>query len=66
VFENRVLGRIFQSKWDEMTGVLRKLLNEELHNLYHSSNIIRIINSRIMIIGMACSTHGVKRNRYRI
>jgi hypothetical protein len=32
-FENRVLGRIFGSKRDEMTGGWRKLHNEELHNL---------------------------------
>jgi hypothetical protein len=66
VFENRALGRIFEPKWDEVTGGCRKLLNEELHNLYHSSNIIRVMNSRIMIIGTACSTQGVKRNRHRI
>jgi hypothetical protein len=29
VFENRVLRRIFGPKRDEMTGVLRKLHNEE-------------------------------------
>jgi hypothetical protein len=32
VFENRVL-RIFGLKRDEVTGGLRKLLDEELHNL---------------------------------
>jgi hypothetical protein len=31
VFENRVLRRIFRPKWDEVTGELRKLYNEELH-----------------------------------
>jgi hypothetical protein len=29
-----------------VTGDWRKLLNEELHNLYSSSNIIRMIKSR--------------------
>jgi hypothetical protein len=33
VFENRVLGRIFWPKRDEMTGAWRKLHNEELHDL---------------------------------
>jgi hypothetical protein len=33
VFENRVLRRIFGSKWDEVTGRWRKLHNEELHKL---------------------------------
>jgi hypothetical protein len=41
VFENRVLRRIFGPKRDEVTGDWRKLLNEELHNLYSSPNIIR-------------------------
>jgi hypothetical protein len=45
VFENRVL-RIFGPKRDEVTGGSRTLHNEELHNLYSSSNIIRMINSR--------------------
>jgi hypothetical protein len=47
VFENRVL-RIFGPKRDEMTGGWRKLHNEELHNLYSSLSIIRIIKSRRM------------------
>jgi hypothetical protein len=33
VFEKRVSRRIFGSKRDKMTGVWRKLHNEELHNL---------------------------------
>jgi hypothetical protein len=41
-----------------------KLHNEELHNLYCSPNIIRIIKSRRM--RWACSTNGEKRNAYRI
>jgi hypothetical protein len=44
----RVLRRIFRSKGDEMAGSWRKLHNEELHNLYSSSNIIRMIKSRRM------------------
>jgi hypothetical protein len=46
-FENRVL-RIFGPKRDEVTGGSRKLHNEELHNLYSSPSIIRIIKSRRM------------------
>jgi hypothetical protein len=34
VFENRVLGRIFGPKRDEVTGGWRKLHNEELRDLY--------------------------------
>jgi hypothetical protein len=48
VFENRVLRRIFGPKRDEVTGGWRKLHNEELHNLYSSRNIIRMIKSRRM------------------
>jgi hypothetical protein len=48
VFENRVLRSIFGPKRDEEIGGWRKLHNEELHNLYCSSSIIRIIRSRRM------------------
>jgi hypothetical protein len=48
VFENRVLRRIFGQKRDEMTGEWRKLRNEELHNLYSSPSIVRIMKSRRM------------------
>jgi hypothetical protein len=43
VFENRVLRRIFGTKRDEETGGCRKLHNEELHNLYSSPSIIKVI-----------------------
>jgi hypothetical protein len=42
MFEDRVLRRIFVPKRDDVTGGLRKLHNEELHNFYLSPNIIRI------------------------
>jgi hypothetical protein len=48
VFENRVLRRIFGPKRDEVTGEWRKLHNKELHNLYSSPSIIRMIKSRRM------------------
>jgi hypothetical protein len=48
VFENRVLRRIFGPKRDEVAGGWRKLRNEELHNLYSSPSIIRMIKSRRM------------------
>jgi hypothetical protein len=48
VFENRVLRRICGLKRDEVTGGWRKLHNEELHNLYSSLSIIRMIKSRKM------------------
>ena len=46
VFENKVLRRNFGLKKDEITGEWLKLHNEELYDLYCSSNIIRVINSR--------------------
>jgi hypothetical protein len=48
VFENRVLRRIFGPKRDEVTGEWRKLHNKELHDLYSSPSIIRIIKSKRM------------------
>jgi hypothetical protein len=48
VFENRVLRRIFGPKRDEVTGGWRKLHNEELHSLYSTPSIIRVINARRM------------------
>jgi hypothetical protein len=46
VFENRVL-RIFGPKKEE-DGSWRKLHNDELHSLYSSLNIVRVIKSRRM------------------
>jgi hypothetical protein len=43
-----VFRRIFGPKRDEETGDWRKLRNEELHNLYSSPSIIRVIKSRRM------------------
>jgi len=46
LFESRVLRRIFEPKRDEATGKWRKLHNEELNDLYFSSNFIRVTKSR--------------------
>jgi hypothetical protein len=45
VFENRVLRTIFGPKREE-DGSWRKLHSDELHNLYSSLNIVRVIKSR--------------------
>jgi hypothetical protein len=42
VFENRVLRKIFGPKREE-DGSWRKLHNDELHNIYSSPNIVRVI-----------------------
>jgi hypothetical protein len=65
VFENRV-SRIFGPKRDEETGGWRKLHNEELHNLYSSPSIIRIMKSRRMRWAGHVARMGEKRNAYRI
>jgi hypothetical protein len=41
--DNRVLRRILRPKRNKKTGAWIKLHNEELHNLYSSPNIIRMI-----------------------
>jgi hypothetical protein len=47
IFENRVLRKIFGPKREE-DGSWRKLHNDELHDLYSSHNIVRMIKSRRM------------------
>jgi hypothetical protein len=54
VFENRVLRRIFGLKRDEVTGEWRKLRNEELRDLYSSSD--NQVEEDEM--GGPCSTNG--------
>jgi hypothetical protein len=66
MFENRVLGRIFGPKRDEVTGGWRKLHNQERHNLYSSPSIIRMIKSRRMKSTGHVARMGEKRNAYRI
>jgi hypothetical protein len=66
VFKNRVLRRIFVLKRDEVTGEWKKLHNEELHDLYSSPRIIRIIKSRMMKWEGHVSQMGEKRNAYRL
>jgi hypothetical protein len=48
VLESRVLKRIFGPKRHEVTGEWRKLLNEQLHDLYSPPSIIRIMKARRM------------------
>jgi hypothetical protein len=63
---NRVLRRIFGPKRDEVMGDWSKLHNEELHNLYSSPNIIRMIKSRRVRWVGHVARMGEKRNAYRI
>jgi hypothetical protein len=43
VFGDRVPRRIFRPKMEKATGSWRRLHNEELHNLYRSSDIDRVM-----------------------
>ena len=51
VLQNRVLRKIFGPKRVEVTGEWRRLHNAELHNLYSSPNIRRVIKSSRMRLG---------------
>jgi hypothetical protein len=53
--QDGVLGIIVGPKRDEVKGGWRKLHNKELHDLYSSPNIIRMIKSQKM--GEGCSTN---------
>jgi hypothetical protein len=66
VFENRMLRRIVSPKRDEVMGDWRELHNGELHTLYSSPNIIRMIKSRRMRWAGHVARMGEKRNLYRI
>jgi hypothetical protein len=61
-----VLRRIFGPKRDDVRGDLRNLHNEELHNLYYSLSIIRIMKSSRMRWAWHVARMGEKRNAYRI
>jgi hypothetical protein len=49
-----------------VTGGWRKLHNEQLHNLYSSTSIIRIIKSRLIKWAGHVARMGEKRNVYRL
>jgi hypothetical protein len=66
VFENRVLRRIFGPKRVEVTGGWRKLHNEELHGLYSSPSIVRVIKTRSMRWAGPVARMGEVRGAYNI
>jgi hypothetical protein len=65
VFENRVLRRIFGPKRKE-DGSWRKLHTDELHSLYSSPNIVRVIKSRRMRWARHVARMGEGRGVYRV
>jgi hypothetical protein len=64
--QNRVLRRIFVPKREEVVGGWRRLHNEELHNLYTSPKIIRVIKSRRIRWAEHLTRMGEMRNAYSI
>jgi hypothetical protein len=66
VFKNRMLRRLFGPKRDEVTGVWRRLHNEELNDVCLSPNIIRVIKSRRVKWAGHVACMGEGRGAYRI
>jgi hypothetical protein len=62
----RVLRTIIGPRRDDVTEEWRKLYNEELNDLYCSSNIVWVIKSRRMIRAGYVGRIGVSRGVYRI
>jgi hypothetical protein len=65
VFENRVLMRIFGPKREE-DGSWIKLHNDELHSLYSSPNIVRVIKLRRVRWAGHVARMGKGRGVYRV
>jgi len=59
------VSRIYEPK-GVVTGGWRKLHIEELHNLYSSANIMRVIKSKRMRLAGHVARKGKIRGRYRI
>jgi hypothetical protein len=66
VFENRVLRRKCGPKRDRVMGGWRKVHNEELHDSYSSSSIIRITKSRRMRLAGQIARMEENMNVYRL
>jgi hypothetical protein len=61
-----VLKKKFRPKREEVAGGWRRLHNEELHNLYTSPNIIRVIKSRRIGGAGRVARMGEMKNMYKI
>jgi hypothetical protein len=59
------LRRIFGPKRDEVTGKWRRLHNKELHVMYSSPNIIRVIKLRRLRWAGHVARMGERRGAYR-
>jgi hypothetical protein len=61
VIQNRVLRRVFGPKREEVARGWRRLHNEELHNLYTSPCLIRMIKSRrVRWVGHVARMRGMR------
>jgi hypothetical protein len=66
VLGNKVLWGTFGSMREKLTGGWRKMHNEELHNLYSSTNIIAMMRSTRMSNAGHVERMGERKNVYRI
>ena len=66
MFENRVLRKVFGSKWEDAAGDSRKIQNEEPRNLHSSPNSFQVMISRRMRRVGHVICMGDMRNSYRI
>jgi hypothetical protein len=65
-FENRELRKLSGHTRNVVTEGWRKLHNEELHNLYSSSNTIKVIKSGRMRWAWHVTSMGNMRDAYKI
>jgi hypothetical protein len=63
VFKNRVLREIFGPEWEEVAGDCKKLLSEEVNDLYCSPNVVTVISEDQL--GGTCRTLGENLNACR-
>jgi len=66
MFENGVLGKILVPKKDEVIEEWRKLLKEELYDLYCSPSIVRVIKAKRIRWAGHVARIGERRGAYRI
>ena len=66
MFENRVQRNIFGPKRDEVKQEYRKLLNEELNDMYSSPNIFLVVKSRRMRWAGYVASMRERRGIYRV
>jgi hypothetical protein len=61
-----VLRKIFGPKRDKVMGEWRRLHNQEVCDLYSSTNITRVIKSRKMRLAGHLARMGDRRGAYRV